>query len=1075
MPLIRKLISTATSLFICLLPLTTQAAPPAEHAPPAWATINRPANAPPISVPAFDRIHSTVIAEGSARVIVRFKEPAESPQAFQVEGKLADESDKIAQRAAIKQVQDTILKRISAKNAKHAKKFNHIPHMAVEVDQADLEQLLASGEIDLIEEDVPVPPDLSQSVPLIGADGSGTFSGYTGNGQTVAILDTGVDKTHEFLTGKVVSEACYSTTYAGHAATTVCPNGQSSMTTAGAGVNCNTAISGCTHGTHVAGIAAGKGVSFNGVAKDATIIAVQVFSRFDANCGGSPTPCALSYTSDQIAGLDRVYALRSTYNIAAVNMSLGGGSNASYCDAANAAQKASIDNLRSAGIATIIATGNNGYTSSISAPGCISTAVSVGATTKSDTVASYSNSASILSLLAPGSSIYSSTPGNNYASWNGTSMATPHVAGAWAVMKSKKPAATVDEVLNALQSTGVSVTDSRNGITKPRIKVDSALSLMNGASVTLTPSAAGPQYIGASVTFTAAGSGGGGSYDYEFYLLAPGGNWVKKQAYGNGASWNWSTTGLSAGTYQVKVWMKDAGTSPAVGYDTFQSINFVLSAPPAATGITVTTDKASPQPTGTTITFTAAGSGGTGSYEYRYYLLPPGGSWAQKQAYSSTPTWTFDTTGLAAGTYIVETAVRTAGSSSNVDYYKNTTIVVTTNSTTGLTVSTNKTSPQVAGTSVTFTASGSGGSGSYEYRYYLLPPGGTWTLKQAYSSTANWTFDTTGLAAGTYTVETAVRTAGSSSDVDVYKNTSFVVSTNVTTGLTVSTDKTSPQAAGTSVTFTASGSGGSGSYEYRYYLLPPGGTWTLKQAYSSTPTWTFDTTGLAAGTYTVETAVRTAGSGSSVDVYKNTTFVVTTNPTTGLTVSTDKATPQVAGTAVTFTASGSGGTGSYEYRYYLLPPGGTWALKQAYSSTATWTFDTTGLAAGTYTVETAVRTAGSGSSVDVYKNTTFVITSNPTTGLTVSTNKTSPQVAGSLVTFTAAGSGGTGSYEYKFWLRNLNGSWSTMQNYSSTATWTWNTAGYPPGTYIIEVDAKSAGSSPSGGSDIYKTLTFSTY
>jgi len=190
----------------------------------------------------------------------------------------------------------------------------------------------------------------------------------------------------------------------------------------------------------------------------------------------------MSYNTDQISGLQRVYDLRNTYHIASVNMSLGGGKYTGYCDASNISLKAAIDSLRAVGIATAIASGNNGYTDGISSPGCISTAVSVGATTKSDVVASYSNSASILCLLAPGSAITSSVPGGSFASWYGTSMATPHVAGAWAVLKSAKPRASVVEILNALTITGVPITDSRNSIVKPRIQVDKAVKVLLSAS-----------------------------------------------------------------------------------------------------------------------------------------------------------------------------------------------------------------------------------------------------------------------------------------------------------------------------------------------------------------------------------------------------------------------------------------------------------------------------------------------------------------------------------------------------------------------------------------------------------------
>jgi hypothetical protein len=90
-------------------------------------------------------------------------------------------------------------------------------------------------------------------------------------------------------------------------------------------------------------------------------------------------------------------------------------------------------------------------------------------------------------------------------------MAAPHVSGAWAVLKSKSPTATVDQVLAALTSTGVPVTDSRNGITKPRIKVDAALNALGGggtAKATMTSPADGSTLPSSSVTFSwTAGSG----------------------------------------------------------------------------------------------------------------------------------------------------------------------------------------------------------------------------------------------------------------------------------------------------------------------------------------------------------------------------------------------------------------------------------------------------------------------------------------------------------------------------------------------------------------------------------------
>ena len=145
----------------------------------------------------------------------------------------------------------------------------------------------------------------------------------------------------------------------------------------------------------------------------------------------------------------------------------------SYCDATYASYKLIVDNLISAGIATVIAAGNNGFTDGVSGPGCISSAITVGATSKTDTVASFSNVDDTLDFWAPGVSIQSSVPGTTYQYWNGTSMAAPHVAGAWAVLKSHSPGASVAQLRTALVLGGVPIT--AYGVTVPRIQIDAAL------------------------------------------------------------------------------------------------------------------------------------------------------------------------------------------------------------------------------------------------------------------------------------------------------------------------------------------------------------------------------------------------------------------------------------------------------------------------------------------------------------------------------------------------------------------------------------------------------------------------
>lgn len=392
------------------------------------------------------------------------------------------------QRSAIAAIQQRVLSRLGAVQPPAAleagaaavanvKTYDTVPLMALTANRASLQQLLDDPDVIRVHEDIPVPPTLATSVPLIGGDVTAS-EGHTGAGQTVAIIDTGVDKSHPFFGGRVVSEACYSTSNS--VATSFCPGGASASTASGSGVPCPSGTDGCDHGTHVAGIAAGSGSSFTGVAPAASIVAIQAFSEFTGtNCTDFELddPCALTYTSDQIEALERVYELRNTHTIAAVNMSLGGGSNSAHCD--TDPRKTIVDNLHAAGIATAIASGNDGLTGSIGAPACISTAVAVGSTTKQDAVSGFSNHAEIVDLMAPGSAINASVPGGGTGVKNGTSMATPHVTGAFAVLRHASPGSSVDEIVTALASTGAAV--SRAGISKPRIQLDDTVDALVGA------------------------------------------------------------------------------------------------------------------------------------------------------------------------------------------------------------------------------------------------------------------------------------------------------------------------------------------------------------------------------------------------------------------------------------------------------------------------------------------------------------------------------------------------------------------------------------------------------------------
>ncbi len=302
-------------------------------------------------------------------------------------------------------------------------------------------------------------------------------AGLTGAGTAVVILDTGINPKHEQFTGKtkgkIILQACFSTQDSANGSWYSCKNGKGKdLTSAEVGKQVSYPDD-FNHGIHVAGIAAGK----DGVASEANIIALNVFSEIWEYNSGKIHHDSMSYRSDQLRALDYLMSKLGSsgrtvkvggkkYTVAALNFSLGGGKYSAACN--DDERQPYFQKFLSRGIIPVAASGNEYYKGYINAPACISSVFVVGALADSSTpkVASYSNHSKLVDILAPGTQIYSSTTGTNiYEYMDGTSMATPMVTGAIALIRQGFPRLTGTQIKTMLTQMSAK-TAARSGIKK---------------------------------------------------------------------------------------------------------------------------------------------------------------------------------------------------------------------------------------------------------------------------------------------------------------------------------------------------------------------------------------------------------------------------------------------------------------------------------------------------------------------------------------------------------------------------------------------------------------------------------
>jgi len=486
---------------------------------------------------------------------------------------------------------------------------------------------------------------------------------------------------------------------------------------------------------------------------------------------------------------------------------------------------------------------------------------------------------------------------------------------------------------------------------------------------------------------------------YEFWVLLPGsGTWQLAQAYSSSTSLQMSTAGQPSGAYSFMVWARDASspgtTSVTLGrWDAYAVVPYRLDPDPCRSD-TATAAPQNSAAVGTVVTITGVAPISSIPPEapdncvgplFKFWMLAPGaGTWVPVQDYSFVATFTWNTAGWAPGVYGFSVWARDGGSAGRYsstygryDALAAFQYTLTTSPCSLVTAGATPGSPSPTSAVITITGTASGCPKPL-YEFWMLQPGSsTWQLAQAYSTNASFTWDN-GAPPGTYQFQVWARDASSPGTVavmlgqwDTYASLQYTlqpIAFAQCTGTAVALSPPGGSApSGTTVGMSFSANGCTNP-RYKLWMQAPGSsTWQLLTSYHSNATVNWATSGLAAGTYLFRLFVHDAsGPGAHVDpvlgrydAYGNFQYTLTSQACITLSASTSPSGPVFFDSRVTITGIATG-CPNPQYEFWVLPPGsGTWLLLQAYTSSASATWNIPIQTPGTYQVQVWVRDASS--------------------------------------------------------------------------------------------------------------------
>ena len=403
-----------------------------------------------------------------------------------------------AMRGQIRKAQNRAIAKLAPGAASRVRvKYDNLFAFSADLTADEIARAADLGAVEFIEERPLFHLMDSEAHALTGIDQT-QAQGHTGQGSVIAIIDDGIDHDHPAFGGET-----------GFPNSKILGGWDFADNDSDPRIDCLDQ----SHGTAVAGVAAGNGGGVVGSAPDAQLVFLKVQKQSEC---GQP-----SLSGDVAAAIDWAVTNQATYDIDIISMSLGGGSFSNQCDSASTAYRNAVDAAYASGMVVLAASGNDGLCSEISHPSCMSNVISVGAVYDSamgssgscvspnscgntqyhqacdsmglvacfddsaaDGVTCYSNSASFLDILAPSNCATTAATGGGIEScFSGTSSATPYAAGVAATLieaAGGSGSLNNDDMRSLLRSSGVSVVDGKNGRTTPRVDALAAVDQLGG-------------------------------------------------------------------------------------------------------------------------------------------------------------------------------------------------------------------------------------------------------------------------------------------------------------------------------------------------------------------------------------------------------------------------------------------------------------------------------------------------------------------------------------------------------------------------------------------------------------------